>query len=146
MQHGAQLGVAQPVGAHGLELAGRQPAHRLGLEHDEAQLGAVVQTLGEGLLGSELGLGSGSGSGFGLRLGSGFGLRLGLGLGLGLCSRLARACASAPARWTLGLLCTARHTRTHASYALAFIASCRARSLASASSFSASRFRRSTAA
>ena len=136
MQHGAQLGVAQPVGAHGLELAGRQPAHRLGLEHDEAQLGAVVQPLREGLLGSELGLGSGSG----------LGLRSGLGLGLGLCSRLARACASAPARWTLGLLCTARHTRTHASYALAFIASCRARSLASASSFSASRFRRSTAA
>ena len=144
MQHGAQLGVAQPVGAHGLELAGRQPAHRLGLEHDEAQLGAVVQPLGEGLLGSELGLGSGSG--LGLRLGSGLGLRLGLGLGLGLCSRLARACASAPARWTLGLLCTARHTRTQASYALAFIASCRARSFASASSFSASRFRRSTAA
>ena len=136
MQHGAQLGVAQPVGAHGLELAGRQPAHRLGLEHDEAQLGAVVQPLREGLLGSELGLGSGSG----------LGLRSGLGLGLGLCSRLARACASAPARWTLGLLCTARHTRTQASYALAFIASCRARSLASASSFSASRFRRSTAA
>ena len=74
MQHGAQLGVAQPVGAHGLELAGRQPAHRLGLEHDEAQLGAVVQPLGEGLLGSELGLGSGSGSGLGLRLGSGLGL------------------------------------------------------------------------
>jgi len=136
VQHGAQLGVAQPVGAHGLELAGRQPAHRLGLEHDEAQLGAVVQPLREGLLGSELGLGSGSG----------LGLRSGLGLGLGLCSRLARACASAPARWTLGLLCTARHTRTQASYALAFIASCRARSLASASSFSASRFRRSTAA